>query len=71
MYIYRVSSTVFALIYGTAKNNCIGDCSALIRAVLYVSKALEQLLKKVRCNDVNATGNTEISPIAYAVKIVQ
>ena len=22
--------TVFALIYGTAKNNCIGDCSALV-----------------------------------------
>ena len=23
--------TIFALIYGTAKNNCIGDRSALIR----------------------------------------
>ena len=38
---------------------------------MYVSKALEQLLEKVRCNDVSATDNTEISPIAYAVIIIQ
>ena len=25
--------TVLALIYGTAKNNCINDCSMLIRCV--------------------------------------
>ena len=38
---------------------------------MHVSKAVEQLLKKGDvsiCNDVNATGNTEISPIAYAVE---
>ena len=44
------------------------------RAVLDVSKAVEQPLKKKKkkdgpiCNDVNATDNTEISPIAYAVE---
>ena len=41
--------------------------------VLHVPKAVEQLLKKKRkdgsfFNDVNATHNIEISPIAYAVE---
>ena len=42
-----------------------------IRAVLHMSKAVEQLLKKQDasiCNDVNATDNKEISPIAYTVE---
>ena len=44
-----------------------------IKAVLHVSKAVEQRLKKGDgsiCNNVNATDNTEISPIhvAYTVK---
>ena len=44
-----------------------------IRAVLDVSKAVEQSLKKKKkdgpiCNDVNAMDNTEISPIVYAVE---
>ena len=66
--------TVFTLISGTAKSNCIGDHSALIKiiflhiqVVLHVSKAVEQLLKKkefVTIN-VNTTDNTEIS---YAVE---
>ena len=56
--------TVFALIYGTAKDNCIGDSSALIslkivslrvrtklRAVSHMAKAVEQLLKKARWID--------------------
>ena len=36
-----------------------------------MSKAVEQLPKKRDasiCNDVNATDNTEISPVAYAVE---
>ena len=59
--------------HSTAKNNCIGDCSVLSKIhfpslsnkfdqFLHVSTAVEQLLKTVRCNDVNISENTEISP---------
>ena len=76
------TATVFALIYGTTKNNCIGDRSVLVKN--HFPSRSNKLERFCMCrkqfksygkkrdgsihNDVNAADNTEISLIAYAVE---